>query len=328
MARLRKYHVNNTVIFVTFTIEEGLLLLPNPLLILVVKSSLALAQFHHPVKICHYLVEATHVHMILMIENPDDVKGFVERFKTESAHRINRILGREKRTVWCEGYDSPILLTPKDVIDKIVYIYTNPAKDNLEDSVDLYPGLSSWEMFRKGHFATQWKIVRRNKFNFLAKHNRNLSGYEREAQRLTSEVKELGTFSIHPNAWMKCFGISDMRDCAEFNETIQTRVRGEELNYRNERKNKKWNVIGRMRLINQPLNTTHQSTRKGKKGKKLWCICHDIKLRTQFISFLKDLAREAKDVYCRWKMGDFSLNFPLGMYPPSVPKLAHPIAVL
>jgi hypothetical protein len=42
------------------------------------------------------------VHLLLVVKNPDDVGGFIRYFKTESAHMIKRVLGRAKRTIWCE----------------------------------------------------------------------------------------------------------------------------------------------------------------------------------------------------------------------------------
>ncbi|WKZ56141.1 MAG: hypothetical protein QY326_05220 [Bdellovibrionota bacterium] len=79
----RKYHPHGSVLFVTASLEEGLLLVANPLCQAIVRTCLARAQFLHPVRICHFLFEATHVHMLLVVDNPEDVSDFMERFKTE-----------------------------------------------------------------------------------------------------------------------------------------------------------------------------------------------------------------------------------------------------
>jgi len=75
MAKKMKYHPHGSVLFCTFCLEEGLLLLSNPLCIAIIKSCLARAQVLYPVKICHLMTEATHVHLILVVDNPDDVSG-------------------------------------------------------------------------------------------------------------------------------------------------------------------------------------------------------------------------------------------------------------
>lgn len=144
-----KYHPHGSVLFATFSIEQGILLLCNPLCEAILKSCLARAQFMYPVRVVAFLIEGTHIHLVLVVDNPDDVPAFIRHFKTESAHALNRILGRRKRTIWCEGYDSPVVLTLLRTLMVLTYIYSNPAKDDLEKSIDRYPGVSSWKMLRK-----------------------------------------------------------------------------------------------------------------------------------------------------------------------------------
>ncbi len=83
-------------------------------------------------------------------------------------------------------------------------------------------------------------------------------------------------------------------------------------------------VIGSNRLLNQSLNTSYQPKRT---GKRMACLCDDVQLRIDFIGFLKDLYAKARTVLERWKSGDYSLPYPLGLYPPSMPKLAEPIGI-
>lgn len=82
-----------------------------------------------------------------MVINPDHAESFFRYFKTDSAHMINGRLGRDKRTVRFEGYDSPIVLTSKRALIAIAYLYANQAKDNLEASIDRYPWFSTGKMF-------------------------------------------------------------------------------------------------------------------------------------------------------------------------------------
>jgi hypothetical protein len=113
----------------------------------------------------------------LVVINPDHVDAFFRHFKTESAHMINGLLGRNKRTLWCEGYDSPIVLTPTRALIAIAYLYSNPAKDNLETSIDRYPGFSSWKMFQSGELTRRWKRLRRPQFTAIRRDANNLRGY-------------------------------------------------------------------------------------------------------------------------------------------------------
>ncbi len=320
--RILKYHPHGSVLFVTFSLEEGLLLLANPLCQTIVKSCLASAQNLHPVKISAFLINANHVHLVLVVENPADIAGFIKHFKTESAHMLNRVLGRRKRTIWCEGYDSPVVLTATRALIALTYLYANPAKDNLEESIEKYPGLSSWTMFRTGKVQKKWKRIRRPAVSKIPAHGSRI--YATEAQRLISESREELTFTLSPNAWMEAFGIKDLNEQGEVNQKIINRVRTLEERAAKIRKRDGKTVVGSNRLINQSMNISYQSRRS---GKRMACLSDDIQLRVDFIGFLKDLYAKAKVVLEKWRSGDYSLSYPLGLYPPSMPKLAEPLGI-
>jgi REP element-mobilizing transposase RayT/uncharacterized protein YdhG (YjbR/CyaY superfamily) len=324
MPRLRKYHVNKSVLFITNSIEQGLMLNANKLCKLILNTCLARAQALHPVRICHFVVEATHIHMTVIVDNPNDIKDFMERFKTESATRLNKVLGRQKRTIWCKGYDSCIIQTIEKAKDVIAYIYSNPAKDNLEDSIDSYPGLSSWKMFQKNELEKIFKYVRRPAFKALTRDAYNIPGFEREANRLMNSSKDIHTFKIDPNAWMEAFNITLDIDKRAINDDIVKRVRKLEDEARVKRTKEGKSVMGAKRLNQALIDTNYLPERN---GRKMWVVSDDAKLRKQLIAEIRALANTAREVYHKWKIGDYRDKFPLGMYPPCLPKIAEPAFV-
>ena len=106
----RKLFVHRTVVEVCFRTEEGLPLPATPYIKVIIESVLARAQSLYPVIICHCLVMANHVHMLVVVDDPACVPAFVGYLKGETAHVVNHLRGRKKRTVWCDGFDSPIIL--------------------------------------------------------------------------------------------------------------------------------------------------------------------------------------------------------------------------
>ena len=318
-----KYHPHGSVLFITFSVEEGLLLLSNPLCQAIVKSCLAAAQYKYPVKICHFIVQATHLHLVIVVDNPADVEGFVRYFKTESAHMLNRMIGRKKRTIWCEGYDSPIVLTPLRTLITIAYIYANPSKDNIETSIDKYPNLSSWKMFRKNIHIKHWKLLRRPSLQALPQSMHSLEGYTRAANVILRDIPHTLPFTLSPNAWMEAFNIFSPEEQNALNEKILNRVRTLEERAEAKRIKEGKTIIGREKLLREIVNLLHRPNRK---GKRMWCLSERRKLRMAFISFLKDLFTRARSVRQRWFLGDFSQPYPPGLYPPSLPKLAEPLA--
>jgi REP element-mobilizing transposase RayT len=319
-----KYHPNGSVLFVTFTVEEGLLFLSNPLCRAIVQSCLAAAQSLYPVRISHFLVEATHIHLVITVYNPEHVPAFMRHFKTESAHMINSLLGRKKRTLWCEGYDSPTVLTFTKAMMVIAYIYSNPGKDNLVRSIDEYPGLSSWHMFKSGERLKVWKRLRRPQFRALTKDSHNLRGYTKEAERLLADSTELQTFKLEPNAWLEVFGITGPAEQQRINAKVVARVRTLEERAARVREREKKSVIGRERLINQRFDQTYRPSRK---SKRMWCLAERRAIRMAHIRMFKKLKQEARRVLALWKQGDMTERYPPGLYPPSFPKLANALVV-
>jgi REP element-mobilizing transposase RayT len=320
--RAMKYHPHGSVLFVTFSVEEGLFLLSNPLCQIIVKSCLVAAQQKYPVIISHFIVQATHVHLIMVVNNPDDISGFVRYFKTESAHMLNRVLGRKKRTIWCEGYDSPIILSPVRAILAIAYIYANPVKDNLVNTIEEFPGLSSWNMYHGEAYTQTWKIFKRSDFRLLPQSAHKYSGYEVEANHIIQNSTKTAEFTIKPYAWMTAFGINSPEEHETIHKRIIRHIRRIEERARIKRTKERKPLMGRDRLLNQKIDPFYLPQRN---GKKMWCLAENRLRRAPFITFLKGLFKKARLISKKWLLGDFNEPYPLGLYPPPLPKLAEPI---
>jgi hypothetical protein len=263
--------------------------------------------------------------MIALVDNPDDIRGFMERFKTETAHAINRLLGKRKRTVWCKGYDSPTLLTLEDAINRTVYLYTNPAKDNLVRSINSYPGLSSWKDFKSntGRVKSCPRITRDMLFP-LKSHSltrRQLGGLSRSLKKKASASHP---FTLFPDAWLEAFRVDDPEEVQLVNQRIIQGVREREAELEHERQQARKRVLGAEHIAMQPMDISYEPKRS---GKKMWCICGDIQIRKKFVSTVKELVRRAREVFELWKSGDFSFAFPAGLFPPCMPKLVEPLTI-
>ncbi len=143
------------------------------------------------------------MHLIVAFRNLADIPDFLGHFKTESAQALNSFLGRNKRAVWCDGYDSPTVLTMSKTIAVIGYSYSNPAKNNLVGSVDEYPAFFTWKMFRRRQLTRFGKGIRGLQYRALTSDGHNPGGDTREAERLVRDEP----FTLEPNAWLEAFGI-------------------------------------------------------------------------------------------------------------------------
>jgi hypothetical protein len=288
---------------------------------LIIKSVLARAQRQFDVVVCAVLLMANHFHMLLVTEDPETTVAFIDRVKTELAHAVNRLLGRRKRTVWCDGYDAEPILTYSSALEKFVYLFTNPQAANLVDAIDEYPGFSSWEMFLndQSSFTAPWI----QRFFFTALAQKAVTAWQDEALcgRLIERSKSENEFTLSPFAWLKCFGL-DGSKAPEVKAEIIEKVRAEELRLRAERKAP---CIGAPQLRRQPIDLLYSPK---KFGRKQWCICDDVELRKRFLAWVKALRSEARAVFVRWKHGDRSVPYPPGMFPPSFPKTSNIVPAL
>jgi len=274
---------------------------------------------HHPITISHYIVNGTHIHMIVRVWNPEDIPGFMERFKTESAHYINRVLGRTKHTIWCSSYDSPRLLNLDDVIDKIVYTYTNPVKDGLIHSINNYPGMSSWNSFnsRKSHMRAQ--LIGRDQV-FEVDQSLGESGFKRKTKLLSKLAGKPRVLAINCNDWLKAFGVEEREEIDRINRNIRKLILEKEDEIQKEFIDNCRQFMGAKRLCNQGIDLDYTSRRS---GRKMWCISSNIKERKIYLSFVKRLAKEAREVYFKWKSGATDLAMPIGMFAPCMPLRAN-----
>ena len=315
MPRLRKAIFNRQVHFITASVEEGIMLPANPLVKQLILSAMARAYKHHPIEICHYIVNGTHIHMIVIVNNPQDIPGFMERFKTESAHYLNRLLGRRKRTIWCDSYDSPALLTAADVIKKIVYLYTNPVKDGLIDSINHYPGLSSWENYQKSKNTIITSLLSRDDIQKVPQDS-GWTIFNNMKNLLLRAAKRKAKLVLNPNGWLRAFNNENETFAEEANTEINQKIKEQEELQAKE----KSSFMGKTKLENQGIRLDYQSNRS---GKKMWCICSDIPYRIRYILYIKSLCEEAKAVFEKYIQGDFSLPYPPGLFPPRLPLLCN-----
>jgi hypothetical protein len=137
---------------------------------------------------------------------------------------------------------------------------------------------------------------------------------------LLEESKEEVTFTLEPNAWMEAFGYRSAEEQERINKRLIERIRFLEQRAEKKRERERKRVLGRERMITQVFDTTYRPQRT---GRRMWCLSEKRSVRVRFIRFFKMLMRKARRVRERWKMGDVTVKYPPGLYPPSMPKLAN-----
>ncbi|MCB0337910.1 MAG: transposase, partial [Bdellovibrionales bacterium] len=280
---------------------------------------IARAREQYDVSVCHFIFMGNHFHMLLVVRNPEDVSKFIGYVKTESAHAVNRFLNRSQRTVWQDGYDSPVVLTSESAKRYIAYIYLNPVRARLVASIKDYPGVSSWEMFVQKIESKKFKRLSRRALKPLSSPTLSI----RQQRKLVSTFGKCEgsehLFVLEPNAWMDCFSDTRDEDRNLLNDELLKTIRGDEAESERERKKNRQAVFGATALRQRSIISNHVPK---KRSRRMICISSDKTLRGDFLRLFKALANSASSVYQAWKKGDRSQVMPVGMFSPPMPVLA------
>lgn len=317
MPRNRKYYLNRGVHFITSRTEEGLPLVPSHVMNYQIWGILARAKELYRVRVCHFVFMGNHFHMVIVVENPGEVDAFIGYVKCEIAHVVNKMLGRRQKTIWQEGYDSPLLLTPEDVLKYIVYTYMNPVRADLVKEIGDYPGVSSWRMFSTGVSQQTCKKIKRPEIPVLETPALSINEQKRMVDKLASSANPSYEFELEPYAWLESFDLVGEEE--KYERLIREEISKQTARCAKERVLKNREVVGATTLRRQSMEKEHTPR---KHSRRMVCICYDRGYRRRFLESYRALCEEARRVYHQWKRGEFSLRIPPGLFPPRMPTLS------
>lgn len=255
--------------------------------------------------------------MIIVIENPEMVKDFIGYIKRESAHAINRLQGRRKKTIWAAGYDSPIILDWEKVVDRIVYLYTNPQQANLVEKIDDYPNLSSWNAFLNGGEEISRPRVPRSAIAALPRRQVGLKEQEKIASELLKQGQGLNHLLLEPDAWMDCFSETRDADPEEIQQHIMEKVRNKENLLSEKRKRP---VLGKHALKLSRMTVLYTPK---KHGKRMICLSGSKDYRSTFIYWYRQLCAKGVKALEQWGIGDWRASLPPGLFSPGGKMLSY-----
>lgn len=302
MPRVLSVFTNKNILFCTSRLEEGLLLLPYSFINAIILCSLGLAWKKAKVDLIALFFSANHFHIILRVINPEDVPEFFKYLKQEISHRVNRLLGRSKKTNWEEGYDKPVILDGECAIEKLVYLFTNPVKDGLSETVEEYPGITSY-----GKTEFECKIFSRNSVPVLEDPERPWLEEKDVEQYISSRVVETVIVPVNVMILKEEFW-PEMSD-EEFLNMVERRVSEMVAAMEKvERKNLKQSLL--TRYI------------PAKRGRRSAFITKCSELRKRFLEFYRWMKAQFKQGV-RLIRENLEISFPPGVYTVSPPRTAN-----
>ena len=318
---------------IVFRARRGIPLPPRPLLNELILSALARTQRDFKVTICNFIWMGNHVHILIISKDIKELTNFYGELKkrlTESVKRLLNMGYSDHLSLWEDRVKVPQILDLAAAVERTIYMFCNPAAASLVDSIDEYPGLSTWKSFQtlapESTSAAEQEVawIRMPQLPGLSSQNFSRNEERQILNNLASSCKETCTLITYPFAWLKVFGVTESLEIEEYRKAIVTEVYRRESEYKETRRTEKRRVFGRERLLNEGINFKHAPKDRGPTLSVLSTIKE---LRIDFLLRLRAFKEEVRECYEQMKKGHLSIDWPLQAFIPSRPVLVNPLWV-
>jgi REP element-mobilizing transposase RayT len=328
MPRGRRYFESGNLYEVTFRATEGLPLPARPIIETLIKSALARAQRDQKVTLVDFVWMGNHAHLLVIAWDAKQATDFYAEIQKNLSEYLKRLHGLDRLSLW-EGRPNVALVPDlKSAMARKVYFYLNPVRANLVDSINKYPGYSSFKGFCSKKNSLLLRVSERVPFirqSAVPKSPVNDLTIRQERALLTKMLKRSQRHhrvNFFPNLWAAVFGVTEPEEIAALNAEIMQEVESVEKFMRAERLEKGGRVMGQERLLLQPLMQPHTPKTR---SRKVFVICGDKELRLVIIKAKREIEDLCEQCYQRWKRGDYSAEWPPGTFRPPMPPTANTV---
>ena len=327
MGRPRRQIFSNRTYEICMRTRRGLPFMTTLYMQLILESILARVQRDSKVIIDHIIWMANHVHIIIQAKDAAACKNFYGEVQKQITEAMKRLLNLEHLNLWGSNTVSVVEIVGLDsVIERIAYLYANPARANLVDTIDAYPGMSSWNVFKTipntidATHSQKCRWVRLPMISPLPALAVTPHQDRHIVESMRAKTKTFHTLTYHPNAWMAEFGITAPEAIAAINARIVARIREYEEEARQARLKKGWRVKGAARLAREPINLSYKPARD---SERIFVFALDKKVRIAKIAEFIAFTKRCEECYARWREGDFTVKWPPGSFKPPQPNTAN-----
>lgn len=290
---------------------------------LILKSILARVQRDDKLELLHDVWMGNHAHLLVKAKDAQQCKNFYGELQKQLTEAVKRLLGVEHMNLWAPNATSVVeIVGLESVIERIAYLYANPARANLVESIDDYPGLSSWRAFQDAEprldaaASEECRWVRQSMISPLPARSVTHHQDRHLVESMRSKTKTSHTLTYRPNAWMKEFGITTAEEIAAVNARIIAKVREYESEARTMRLQNRWRVKGARRLEREAIDLSYRSK---KETRRIFIYAVDDAVRIEKIAEMKWFDERCRYCYERWLIGDYGVQWPPGAFRPPLP---------
>lgn len=290
---------------------------------LIIKGIIARVQRDHKVSLIDLTFMGNHPHIMIEAGDRDQCKRFYGELQKQLTDAVKRLTGKKYLNLWRRNCTSVVRYGDLAAVQRrIAYLFANPARANLVDSIERYPGVSSFQVFMTAPPTLDAEVTESCPWIQAPMIRRlpSLSVTERQDRALTewmrSKAMEHHDLTYHPNRWMRRFGITTPEEIKEVNAGILRQLREFEEEARQTRIRKGWKVMGAARLRRQALDI---GTYTPPPSQRIFVYAVNPETRILMIREHRLFCQRCRECYEAWKQGNFLVPWPPGAYQPAPP---------
>jgi hypothetical protein len=273
-----------------------------------------------------------HPHILVISKDVSALKNFYGELKKRITDMLKRLLGLESLHLWEDkGVRVMQILDLEKAKRQLAYYFLNPVNAGLVDSIDHYPGESTWRAFCicephvDAFVETGVPWIRLPSIPALSTPTPSIGEETRVINQIKGENKAKESFKVHPFAWLKVFGITDPVEIEAIRREIIELVRTGEQLAREQRQKERKGIRGAIKLIIEGITLSgHKSS---KRGRSVFFLSSIKELRIGFHAKYRDFCERCRECYLLACRGVKELVWPDGAFVPPILPLVNPLEV-
>ena len=279
-------------------------------------------QRDNKVDLCHFVDMNSHGHTLAVCHTGDQLSKFYMEAQKKTTDAVKALVGLQHLSLWEDRPTVARVVDLQAVINRIVYIYTNPSTAALCDSIEEYAGISSWNAFLSAEPSVDAEVTIQARWYPVSQipqlPARSLSpSQDNSLHRALLESKKAHSHPIviKPFKWLEQFGITSPLRIEYIRKQIIARVREIERLNAAQRATANTRCVPRAVQLREPYMKPHNPK---KKERKIYILCSDKELRIQIIREFKAIFARCKECYKKAKEG-LRVDWPPGTFIPWFP---------
>lgn len=270
---------------------------------------------------------SNHLHLLFIAKDAEQAVQFYSELMKKITDYYKKLLSLPRLELWePNGAVLSEILDLESAKDRIAYLFANPSRANLVDSINDYPGFSSYESFKTDTSCTEtvpW--VRQPSIRPLPHPTLTERQDRFLTNKLCSRTKLSHPLTVEPRAAFTAFGVREELDLVKIQNSIKQEIERREECYRSARVENGTKILGANALRKESIRKAHTPKRTAADRKILFHTTMK-DLAMEFLARFDVFCARCRDAYEDYKRGNQNAQWPPGAFRPPMGPLANALA--